>query len=315
MNLLNKIKIGFQKNESEIYLAASIITGVATVIFTAKQTVKAMDVIEKHKEAKDVTNYALENYPDEYTLADHKEENRKLIITTGVNLLKTYAVPALLGLVSIGCGLQSHKVSKERNIALASAYAATAQGFNSYRKNVVDKFGEQIDKELRHGVKEVEVTEEVEQPDGKKKKQKNKIMVRSNLDDNQFIFDELNENFERNGNFNRTFLLAQQQYANDRLRRDGFLFVNDVLQELGFEKTKAGQIDGWIYDYEGTAPGDGYVDFGIFEAYRENKREIVKENVKEGRPLDIGQYEQYVLLDFNATPNIWEHLTDHKKHQ
>ena len=55
----------------------------------------------------------------------------------------------------------------------------------------------------------------------------------------------------------------QQAYANKKLQAQGYLFLNDVLEMLGIQKTKAGQIVGWIYNEEAPI-GDNYVDFGIF---------------------------------------------------
>ena len=53
------------------------------------------------------------------------------------------------------------------------------------------------------------------------------------------------------------FLKVQQNYANERLKTKGHLFLNEVRDMLGLPRTKIGQLVGWVYK-------DGkYVDFGL----------------------------------------------------
>jgi hypothetical protein len=89
------------------------------------------------------------------------------------------------------------------------------------------------------------------------------------------------------------FLRAQQQYANDKLRANGHLFLNEVYDMLGIPRTKAGQVVGWVYDAENPI-GDNYVDFGIYDIHRETVRNFVN------------GYERTILLDFNVDGNIWD---------
>ena len=63
---------------------------------------------------------------------------------------------------------------------------------------------------------------------------------------------------------NLMFLRRQQDAATDRLKANGYLFLNDVYDMLGIQRTKAGQIVGWVYD-EKNPIGDNYVDFGIYD--------------------------------------------------
>lgn len=53
------------------------------------------------------------------------------------------------------------------------------------------------------------------------------------------------------------FLKNRQDYVNDLLQCNGYLFLNRVYDILGIAPTKAGQVVGWIY-----APGK-MIDFGI----------------------------------------------------
>ena len=109
------------------------------------------------------------------------------------------------------------------------------------------------------------------------------------------FFDVGNPNWEKDSEYNLMFLKRQQAYANDKLKANGYLFLNEVYDMLGIPKSKAGQVVGWIYDPE-NGSGDNYVDFGIYNVNREAARDFVN------------GYERTILLDFNVDGNIWEKM-------
>lgn len=73
-------------------------------------------------------------------------------------------------------------------------------------------------------------------------------------------FDDKNPNWHNHPEYNLLFLRAQQNYANDLLRSRGHIFLNEIYDMLGFDRTSAGAVVGWVID------GSGYVDFGTFDA-------------------------------------------------
>ena len=83
------------------------------------------------------------------------------------------------------------------------------------------------------------------------------------------------------------FLKKAESFANDKLRINGYLFLNEVYEMLGIPKTKAGQVVGWVYD-EKNASGDNFVDFGIFDINNPKARDFVN------------GYERVIILDFNV---------------
>ena len=105
-----------------------------------------------------------------------------------------------------------------------------------------------------------------------------------------------NPNWEEDLSARMAFLNAQQQYANDLLISRGYLYLNEVYENLGLNKTKAGQIVGWIYDPEHNDVGDNYVDFGIYNVNRRNCIDFVNGDC------------EAILLDFNVDGNIWEKI-------
>lgn len=72
-------------------------------------------------------------------------------------------------------------------------------------------------------------------------------------------FDEACTNWTNDPEHNKWTLLYQQQYFNDLLRCRGHLFVNEILDALGMQRTFIGQLIGWTYNNETPI----CVDFGL----------------------------------------------------
>lgn len=98
------------------------------------------------------------------------------------------------------------------------------------------------------------------------------------------FFDEACPGWTNNSEMNLMFLKLQEQFATEKLRAKGYLFLNDVYDLLGMPRTKAGQIVGWMYDEENPR-GDNRVDFGIYD---EHNSEFVN------------GHKSNALLDFNV---------------
>ena len=302
---VNKIGFKLKKHSPEILAVAGVVGTVVSAVMACKATTKASDILEKSKEDIDAIHKCAtdEKFVDKYTPEDVKKDLTIVYIQTGIKLAKLYAPAVVLGALSLSSILASNNILRKRNVALAAAYATVDKGFKQYRNRVVERFGEEVDHELRHGIKAKKIEKVVVGEDGKEKKVKETVNVveRDSLSDYTFFFDESNPYWEKDGNYNRMFLLAQQQYANDKLRANGYLYLNDVLDTLGIPRTKAGQIVGWVYNPD-NPNGDNYVDFGIYETYRRNEESFVKDAAM--REVGKEVYERVVLLDFNVDGNI-----------
>lgn len=74
-----------------------------------------------------------------------------------------------------------------------------------------------------------------------------------------YIFNEENSNFYPNDEYNTLFINRTQQYFNDLLRAQGFVFLNDVLKALGIKQRVVGQIAGWTTQIQ----GQGFIEIKI----------------------------------------------------
>lgn len=294
--LFNNAGLQIKKHSPEILMGAGIIGTVASTVMACKATTKINDILDPVKETVDIVHEGMKNGEVkgvEYTEQDGKRDLTIIYTQTGVKLLKLYAPAIAVGALSITSIVAGHKILKGRNIALAAAYAAVDKGFKNYRKNVVDRFGEAVDKELRYNIKAQEVETEVIDENGEKTTKKEIVDIANplaDISDYARIYDSGNTGWQKDSEFNLMFLRRQQEYANEVLRAKGHLFLNEVYDMLGFPRTKAGQCVGWVYD--GNKYSDSYVDFGIYNLNRQANCDFVN------------GYERSILLDFNVDGNI-----------
>lgn len=294
--MFNKIGYSLKKNASEILLGVGITGTLGTVVLASKATLGLPALIEDYTQFKYQADMAEANMEIPYTEEDRK---RDMIISGSIlarETIKLYLPSIVLGAVSIGCILESHKILRNRALALGAAYATLDAGFKAYKERVAEVYGEDAEKDIRYGVSKEIVTSTETDENGKKKKVKSEV---SSVDDAALspyskFFDASNENFEKDPEFNLQFIRSVQNQANDLLKARGHVFLNEVYDRLGIPRTKAGQVVGWVLDYDEDAPGDNYIDFGIFNTQRKSSINFVN------------GYESTILLDFNVDGSIWD---------
>jgi hypothetical protein len=135
---------------------------------------------------------------------------------------------------------------KRREVGLIAGYNLIAESFSAYRKRVVEELGPETDKNYRHGIYETEFTDKDVAEDGTvtKTKKKQKNMAKRTVSGFAKFFDELSTQYQKNAEQNLYFLRLQQNHANDKLRANGHLFLNEVYESLGLPRTSEGAIYG-----------------------------------------------------------------------
>lgn len=290
----SKAVMKLKKHSPEILVVAGIAGTVVSAVLACKATTKVAEILDETKGTLDTIHDGMETGAingQEYTTEDGKKDTVVVYAQTGMKLAKLYGPAIILGTLSITSILASNNILRKRNVALGAAYAAIDKSFKEYRGRVIERFGEQVDTELKYGIKAKKFEEiEVDPETGKEKKVKKTVIVADpNLQSDYAVyFDSKSRNYETNPDYNRMFLKAQQAFANDKLQTRGHLFLNEVLDDLDLPRTPAGQIVGWTKD----GP-DGYVNFRIVEVERET---------------EDGRHEPALLLDFNVEGNIWEKM-------
>jgi hypothetical protein len=257
-----------------------------------KATLKVNEVLDNTKENIEKIHEATEKgctaAGADYSVEDSKKDLTTVYVQTGWEFVKLYGPSVAVGTLSATAILAGHNILRKRNVAIAAAYTALDNSFKDYRGRVVERFGKELDRELRYNIKAEEVDKIVVNEDGSESVTKETIEV---VDPNNYsldakFFDVGNEYWEKDPELNLMFLRRQQAWANDKLRDRGHLFLNEVYDMIGIPRTPRGQEVGWIYD-EKNPIGDNFVDFGIYDIHKPANRDFVN------------GYERTILLDFN----------------
>ena len=280
-----------KKHSPEILLVAGIAGAVTSAVMACKATLKANDIVEESRIQIDTIHEVSENpeMAEKYSEEDKKKDLAIVYTQTAVKFIKLYGPSVLLGVASLGCMVGSNRILNKRNVALAAAYATVDKGFKEYRGRVIERFGKELDKELRYNIKAQEFEKVTVDEEGKKTVTTETVEV---ADPNHYspyaiVFDDGNTGWDKDPELTKFFLIQQQNYANDLLKSRGHLFLNEVYDMLGAKRTKAGAQVGWVYD-EKNATGDNFVDFGIFDINNPKARDFVN------------GYERVIILDFNV---------------
>lgn len=300
---LHKVGFKLKKHSPEILAVVGVAGTVTSAVMACKATLKVNDIVDEAKETIDTIHDAVENHRhtsdgEEYTQEVAKKDLSIVYVQTGWKFVKLYGPALALGVASIGCMVGSNHILRKRNVALAAAFKAVDTSFKEYRGRLIDKFGKDLDRELRFGIKAKEVEETVVDEDGKETTVTKTVEVADpNVTHSIYSIPwyEGNAGYTKNAELNKVFLIQQQNYANDKLKLNGILTLNEVYDMLGANRTKYGQIAGWVYT-EDCSAGDNFVDFGIFDPNNPGACDFL-----------IGN-ERAIILDFNCIGNVLEYM-------
>lgn len=293
LETLGPLGLSIRQKSPEILLGAGIVGVGAGVVLTARQTMKLQEELDVH-------NAMVEDVKHEHTQLgengivkddQYAKEMARVYLKTGARITKLYAPPAVATIAGIAGIIGSHNIQSGRIAGLSAAYTGLSAAYDSYRERVRGELGDERERELALGIEKLEVEEVITGKNGKEKKVKT---FKNYLQPNQvslytFIFDESNPAWSRSDGYNKSFLIQKQEYWNQRFNMQGYVFLSDVLYDLGFDITNLmyTRMVGWC-----KGLGDDFIDFGLFEAYNREKCEFVN------------CYEPSIWLDFNVDGEI-----------
>lgn len=276
-----------QKHSPTIMFGVGIVGMVGSTALACRATLKLEEVLSETK--RDLTlAKSLEH--DTYSDQDRQKDITLIYVRSGVTVGKLYAPAIIIGSAAVGCLTTSHRTLTKRNAALTAAYAAVSEGFAEYRRRVVEEFGEEKDRDLRYASETVPIKNG---ENGRSKKEKRVSPDAASI--YARFFDPCCPSWSKEPEYNLLFIKCQQSYANDLLRSRGHVFLNEVYDQLGIERSRAGAVVGWIIGY--GEDSDNYIDFGLFDDNQQARNFV---NGREGS----------ILLDFNVDGVIFDKLVD-----
>lgn len=287
-----KMKLKAIKHGPTAMVVGGVCGMVAAVVVACIETKKATCVTKELKV--DLIEIRIRKENDEMGFEDYDEKtaNHDTAIAyakAGFGYLKVYSPAIFLTITSSAMILCGHNILRKRNVALVAAYTAVDKNFKEYRQRVVDRFGEEIEKEIKYGIKpKDDKTQEISK-DIVEKTAKEAVL---NTSEYARFFDESCRGWTKDAEYNLMYVRRLQDEANEMLRSNGYVCLNDIYKMFGFEPTKIGQIVGWVYDDN----EDNYIDFGVYNPGNERARAFVN------------GYERSILLDFNVNGVILDSI-------
>lgn len=251
--LIGKVKLGTKKNAPELLLGGALVTGTATIIYASKATLKAKDL---------KSDLEVEKMEIEYSLAgasmstdEAKKEVKKVYLKYALSLSKEYAIPTALYAATVALVFSSYKIQKNRQVALSSALAVCTTAYTTLINKLKNGAEHRLTaEEVMNGLQGREVIDPETGEVTIEKVQEDPVCGLY-----EARFDRYSTAWENDKFQNESTLRSEENWANDRLRLQGYVFLNDIYDRLGLPRTKAGQIVGWI----SNGNGDNFVDFGI----------------------------------------------------
>ena len=250
--LVGDLTLKTKINSPQILIGVGVVGVLATAVAASKATLKFEPLIDEaleHKQNLDALEYANSRVKGREYLYFYSH--------TAFRIVKLYAPSVVLGGITVGCILGGHTILSKRNALITASYTALDKAFKDYRSVVTDVLGEEGELDIREKAYLLNRDREevVENEDGT-----SSVILPEDNDPYIRLFDEYNENWTKNAQENLFFVKNVERYANDRLQRTGHVFLNEVFDALGFPRTTAGAVTGWV---KGSTDGDGYVDFGL----------------------------------------------------
>jgi hypothetical protein len=287
-----------RKNSPHIMFAVGIAGVITSAVLACRATLKLEEAVDEIRE--DFESVKIMKSDSERGILSHKEgtvsktdeyaqnqyyKDLAYVYWKGVAKISVlYGPPVIIGTASIGLLTGSHVQLARRNQALTVTLAAVSKAYDEYRSRVQDEIGKERELDIYHGTQ----TQKLE---GSKElvpvKNSNGTSIYSVICDRDW------SNYKPSSEINRFFVQCQQEYANHLLRARGHVFLNDVYDALGFDRTVPGSVVGWVKNGE----GDGYIDFGVYDAVNM-------------RYLD--EYEFCLILDFNVDGVIYNLIEEQK---
>lgn len=274
-----------KKNSPHIFFGGGVVAVISGTVLACKATLKLEETVDDIKVDIDVLKTmkpnvgVIDKFGHTYSEHDYFKEAGFVYTKSAIKLGKLYGPSIVIGGVGIAALTGSHIQLTRRNTALTVTLAAVSKAFEDYRVRVASEIGEKRELELHRAV-----TEE-------KNEQNKKVQVTDPSGWSPYArwFDEKSRNWVQDSEMNRIFIQCQQNYANQLLTARGHVFLNEIYDSLGMERSPAGAVVGWIFDGD----GDNYVDFGLYQA---TSLEF------------INDVDNRVMLDFNVDGVIYEQI-------
>lgn len=264
-----------KKDSPHIFFVAGIAGVAVSTVLACRATLKLSETLDDIQS--DIELAKTHKMEDDGV----QKQNMAYIYAKGaLKVSKLYAPAVVVGAASVGALTGSHVQLSRRNASLMAAYAVMSEAYDNYRERVKEELGEAKELDIHRGLKEEKDEES---------KEIVKVGDPNKLSPYARIFDEYSNEWKKDPELNKLFVQCQQNYANNLLQTRGHMFLNEVYDMLGLERSRAGAVVGWVIGPD----GDNYIDFGMYDAHNTGF---------------VNGWERSVVLDFNVDGVIYDKI-------
>ena len=259
---LRKLKFSTVKHAPELFMYAGIAGTAAATVMACKKTKAKAQILDEHKEQVD----ELKERASETPMNEYRKEMAHIYATTGVKIVRNYALPGAIGIASVASIMHGHNMLRKWYVDTSVALAAVTNDYNNLYDNLVAEVGEEKAKEIKAGIITEEVEETITDAKGKDKvikKEVKKLTSKGSmwtLRFDQYFGDiEWVNDFEQN--YHKIKMKAAVLENELAVRPTGHLFWIDavelifgkaglkkILDDMNERGLKVPVMCGWIYD-------------------------------------------------------------------
>lgn len=240
-----------------------VVSGVAglgvTAVMAARASKNAQPVLDQHAKGRAEIGI-ISKASDKPVRKAQQRQLLALYTDTTKDILKVYGPTIAVGTLSAASVLWGHKILKGRHVATMAAYSGMMDQFTNYRERVRKTLGEKAELDIFNGAHGVWK----EDPDHKGEYKLEPEYEKDGAHDTYAYFrpwfDSKNDFHKRDPQINYQHLKGLQAHWNRILNIRGYVFLNDILDDMRFPRCPEGQVMGWLINPE---DGDGYIDFGF----------------------------------------------------
>lgn len=284
-----------QTHSPQLLFGAGVVSMLGGTVLACRATLKLDETLAVAEKDRDILKVMLEDETNDYSHEEYKKATTHILIRTTLEISKLYAPAVILQVAGIAALTKSQNILNKRNASLAAAYVTVDRAFREYRDRVIDKYGDDEDRNFRYGV---ELYEHEKAPGAKKAVITERVGPGTPSQYARF-FDQLCAPWSVDPEINLIWLRCQQAYLNEALIARGHVFLNEAYDTLGMDRTEAGAVVGWIV--EDNDVSDNYIDFGVFKGETQEAVDFV--NGREGA----------ILVDFNVDGLIFNRIDKMKE--
>ena len=269
LSLKTKATRGFKNAErlavkhSPLALTVSGVVGLGATAYLAFKSAKKVEAITDDLEERQRTSERMDDIIEEIQAAkemdpddvdvdhlhdisdelkdletDFKPINRRETI---YSLGKAVAAPVATGVLSVCAIALSYYIQNNRILNLAASLATATAENAFFEKKYRETYGDDKYEEFITPTEEKEI-----EKDGKSKK----IQVKSHIKGDGRWYSDSQNYVSDDHDYNRQFIRTVEDRMQDKLFRNGYLVLNDVLDQLGFERSRAGALVGWSVEHD-----------------------------------------------------------------